>query len=1106
MALREEKGDVGGLESSPPKASSVPLSQTTVFDVTIGESAFANVTSPEELHDKLKDRTVLMLMLDNTDTKRGLLLSSRPQILDNAYFRRNTIEVAPEKLSAYNSFGIPLQSPGQYVVVVNTNDEGATTTALTVLSFNDSYALKLKVLMALQRLDEYQSFKEMGKDLKWLVSSWIQSITDPNRIFWKTVRDKFPELFSIRRFRLEIRDLIDVGGEEKKRKQVMDEKTATVFIQQAKEMETRIEENLKETIKIRRVNLDDYTKLSVEDRKYADSFDEKFKSKRAETYEEDLSKAELTYIANWLSRLDEKGLLIRLWTALATSFDLYHLAWHTPFHRIVNNIDSFGIMGEYLRHLVYLMYKEESNIRHDANTEQRHVINLRHLEELDWLVAPEVYTYVSSGALQPLPKWGTVQGRMNNTNRGVFLSKLRTLEDYKKCLSIISQGTLSDLKISGVYITGGLSSLCLIQSGGEGRRLFTACEQKMKRRRDDRDPIGKRELVLDHLGKKPYYCSDYEEEKQKAFITTLSSTAYGDDTDIDVAVFAEDEKTFLSKLETLQNHIASRLAGLGETKRVLPKFEHYKGDRHRLRLPNSRIIEAFRMFKSTPLAMIFDFHMPPVRHFYDPVKDDVFMLPSCLWAGWTGICLDIKYFGSSKSPLDIILKYMARGYKFILNRVEEGIMNSYIHDPANRELENLIPRGSGIDWLSEIVILSTIRRERGSRIRYVSKTLWSKAKRVKKEVRSHVASFEYPNDPYVELSRVEADEDPELEGEEKKGSDETPEWFKRKLTPPDEKEMVYVYERNEVKNIIPRSEARQLYPDAVIFYETHGQNRVARLNAPRAPRFQGSQVIPAGGVRVYNYSDIWVGSYSPDDLLDYYPGLPLETDPSGVNVGIIRLPRLFSNTPQLDEKVMVDLPGVQPTFMTYARARYLYPLFMPPIRGPGNQWQVVAVPSFSPPVTQFQSFAPPAPTPSQFQRFTPSSQFTLSQFSDVKNLPSPSQFQSFTPSSQFITSSFQQGLAPMPTFLHASAPQVSQFQGFATSSQFTETKTHSLSPRRTPQPSPQPTDQVTIIESDSTTTSIMTRTAASQMYPFLSITYETDRGWVLRKPIIPQLV
>ena len=81
-----------------------------------------------------------------------------------------------------------------------------------------------------------------------------------------------------------------------------------------------------------------------------------------------------------------------------------------------------------------------------------------------------------------------------------------------------------------------------------------------------------------------------------------------------------------------------------------------------------RTIELFRSRDYDFFSTVGRFHLPCVRAYYN--GDNVYLLPSCISAMMTGLNIDYKYFVGSRDPVDIINKYMMRGFGTLLNNVE----------------------------------------------------------------------------------------------------------------------------------------------------------------------------------------------------------------------------------------------------------------------------------------------------------------------------------------------------------------------------------------------------------------------------------------------------
>jgi len=80
-------------------------------------------------------------------------------------------------------------------------------------------------------------------------------------------------------------------------------------------------------------------------------------------------------------------------------------------------------------------------------------------------------------------------------------------------------------------------------------------------------------------------------------------------------------------------------------------------------------IEIFRIRYSDFNSCISRFHLPVVRGFYD--GNTVYLLPSCISAINTNINIEYKYFAGIRDPIQIINKYLSRGYGTIINDPEK---------------------------------------------------------------------------------------------------------------------------------------------------------------------------------------------------------------------------------------------------------------------------------------------------------------------------------------------------------------------------------------------------------------------------------------------------
>lgn len=85
--------------------------------------------------------------------------------------------------------------------------------------------------------------------------------------------------------------------------------------------------------------------------------------------------------------------------------------------------------------------------------------------------------------------------------------------------------------------------------------------------------------------------------------------------------------------------------------------------------------EIFQVKAYDFIGTVSRFHLGCVRAYYD--GDNVYMTPSCITAHLTGIHLDIKYVSSVRNPVEIDMKYRARGFSRILSSRELKVFTNY---------------------------------------------------------------------------------------------------------------------------------------------------------------------------------------------------------------------------------------------------------------------------------------------------------------------------------------------------------------------------------------------------------------------------------------------
>ena len=104
-----------------------------------------------------------------------------------------------------------------------------------------------------------------------------------------------------------------------------------------------------------------------------------------------------------------------------------------------------------------------------------------------------------------------------------------------------------------------------------------------------------------------------------------------------------------------------------------------------------KLMRPFEVFRSRDGGEAFStvarFHLPCVRGYYNGTN--VHMTPSCVMSHLTYMNIDYNYFAGSQQPIEIILKYLGRGYGTYLNKNERNFTTSYC--TTNQHFQNVVP-------------------------------------------------------------------------------------------------------------------------------------------------------------------------------------------------------------------------------------------------------------------------------------------------------------------------------------------------------------------------------------------------------------------------------
>jgi hypothetical protein len=106
----------------------------------------------------------------------------------------------------------------------------------------------------------------------------------------------------------------------------------------------------------------------------------------------------------------------------------------------------------------------------------------------------------------------------------------------------------------------------------------------------------------------------------------------------------------------------------------------------RYKITSTRINKTFEIFKIRDkdfFNTVANFHFPCVRAYYQGTN--VYMLPSCVTAMQIGLNIEYKYFAGIRNPLEIINKYIQRGFGVVLNKYEMKLWIDNYKIPENAD-------------------------------------------------------------------------------------------------------------------------------------------------------------------------------------------------------------------------------------------------------------------------------------------------------------------------------------------------------------------------------------------------------------------------------------
>lgn len=166
------------------------------------------------------------------------------------------------------------------------------------------------------------------------------------------------------------------------------------------------------------------------------------------------------------------------------------------------------------------------------------------------------------------------------------------------------------------------------------------------------------------------------------------NTLYAD-ADIDLYIDDNNVESYLEKARTFISYIKNRYHYI----HIEEITNDYGFTRFKVRqLPLKAVhLQRNQILKNIDIYMnhygnLYRYHLPVVRMSYNGER--IYFYPSCLSALFTGVNGNYKWFKSQVSALDIIIKYMRRGFSIILNTEERRILEARLEYLKSVENEN----------------------------------------------------------------------------------------------------------------------------------------------------------------------------------------------------------------------------------------------------------------------------------------------------------------------------------------------------------------------------------------------------------------------------------
>lgn len=425
------------------------------------------------------------------------------------------------------------------------------------------------------------------------------------------------------------------------------------------------------------INYKDYPNRNKTVNKYKSSITNKDKSDTnynsimvlpVEKYYDEFSLEDITTIFTTLYKLEEIGLMIKLWCKLMIQFDTVHLVLHNSqtwdiMKNIMNKPNVKNIMNYSMFYGLFILNREELLLNKSINENYRCIFNSKDNINIKAIIDCNVNS----------DPWNNViAGSPYTTSRTLFhLDGPRSLtsdEVFNRRLYIITGGVFNNIDLTkyNAVLTGSVLIPCAAYNPLEKYFIgsTTACVLPDS---IELTPIRiqQRTLTDDEFRNyiNYYYPPDSEVDKKNNNPEFVN--------DIDIGVLCNNMEDYIKQSKLLIKAIRNNIPQI-----EIKEIATLSTIKYKIIIPGHRCIDIFPANDKNPCDLVWRFHVSAVKMYWD--GKHLHKFKSCETALRTGICESYGWMSCRKNGADIVLKYAQRGYSTVINKQEEYVIINYM--------------------------------------------------------------------------------------------------------------------------------------------------------------------------------------------------------------------------------------------------------------------------------------------------------------------------------------------------------------------------------------------------------------------------------------------